>query len=147
MNILKFSLSIAILFLTLQTGALAQNGNLSDVFKTHMNETVQEVKNSDSAEDKREILDNSFNKMLKAVEKIENRATMSENELAQLKTFRDAIEEKSNQLNGLDGYKKVADADLEDFSEYSQQDMEQADKTLTISITTVLLVILILLLL
>lgn len=147
MNFLKTALSVAILFLTMQTSALAQNGNLSEIFKTHMNETVQEVKNSDSADDKREILDSSFNKMLKAVDKIENNAKMSDNELAQLKTFRNSIEEKLNQLNGRKGYDKVGDVDLEDFSEYSQQDMEQADKTLTISITTVLLVIIILLLL
>lgn len=146
MNLIKPILSIAILFLTLQTAATAQNVNVTDIFKTHMNETVQDVKSSDSADDKRAILNSSFNKMLQAVDKIENNATMSDKELAQLKNFRNNIEEKSNQLNGLKGFKRVADKDLEEFSDYSQQAMEQADRTLTISLTTVLLIVIILLL-
>lgn len=147
MNLIKPVFSIAILFLTLQTAAFAQNGNLSDIFKTHMNETVQNVKSSDSADEKRAILDESFNKMLKAVDKIEDNATMSDKEQSQLKAFRNTIEDKSNQLNGLKGFKRVADEDLEEFSDYSQQAMEQADRTLTISLTTLLLVVIILLLL
>jgi hypothetical protein len=42
---------------------------------------------------------------------------------------------------------KLADEDLDDFTDYSQQDMEQASRNITISLTTALLIIIILLLL
>lgn len=146
MNVIKSIIPIVVLFLSLQTAVSAQNGDLSEIFKTHMNETVQDVKNSDSADEKRAILDESFNKMLEAVDKIETSATLSDEELSHLQTFQANIEEKLYQLNGRKGYERVGDLELEDFSEYSQQDMEQADRTLTLSLTTALLIVIILLL-
>jgi len=146
MKPIKTTISATILFFLLQGAVLAQSDSLAEIFKTHMNETVQNVKNSDNAIEKRAILDTSFNKILKAVERIEKSGQLTEEEFAQLQTFKHSIEEKSDQLNGQNGFEEVADEDLEDFSDYSQQAMEQADRTLTLSLTTVLLVVIILLL-
>jgi len=146
MKPIKTTISATILFFLLQGAVLAQSDSLAEIFKTHMNETVQNVKNSDNAIEKRAILDTSFNKILKAVERIEKSGQLTEEEFAQLQTFKHSIEEKSHQLNGQNGFEEVADEDLEDFSDYSQQAMEQADRTLTLSLTTVLLVVIILLL-
>ena len=147
MNLLKTTLSTIILLLALNTTVFAQNHSLNEVFKTHMNKTVQDVKSSDKADEKRAILDRSFTKMLKALDKIENNASMTEDEKSRLDAFKSSITEKSNQLHGLKGLKKVSDENLDEFSEYSQEAMEQADRTLTLSLTTVLLVVIILLLL
>jgi hypothetical protein len=147
MNLIKTVTSTALLFFLFQTVAIAQTDSLTEIFKSHMNETVQNVKSSESADEKRTVLNSSFNKMLKAVEKIEESGQLSEDEIAQLTTLKHSIEEKSDQLNGRNGFEEIADEDLEDFSDYSQQAMEQADRSLTISLTTALLVVIILLLL
>lgn len=147
MKVLKTSLSLIIFLAISQSAAVSQSTNLTETFKKHMNVTVQEVKNEENTEEKRAILDRSFNKMLSAIDKIESNATLSEKELAQLHSYKDQIVEKSNQLNGRKDYDKVQGKDLDEFTDYVQQDMEQADRVLTISLTTALLIVIILLLL
>lgn len=61
--------------------------------------------------------------------------------------FKNDLIEKKNELNGQDGFAKVPDNRLNDFAQYVQQDMEQADRVVTISLTTALLIVIILLLL
>src|SRR5690554_5290048 len=138
--------AIAFLF-SIQTAAVAQSDNISEIFKEHINKTAQEVKSTDNPDEKRALLNDSFERMLTAIEKIETRASLTEAELARLEAMKVEIEDRSNQLNGLDGYDEVMDEDLDDFNDYSQQSMEQARRTITISVTTLLLVIIILLLL
>lgn len=147
MKALKISLSLIIFLAISQSPAVSQSTNLTETFKKHMNETVQEVKNEENLEEKRVLLNESFSKMLNAIDKIESNATLSEEELAQLQAFKENIVEKSNQLNGRKDYDRIAGVDLDEFSDYVQQDMEQADRILTISLTTALLIIIILLLL
>lgn len=140
------TLSILLLF-AVQSMAQAQSTDITETFKKHFNKTVQQVQETESADQKRMLLNESFAKMLEAVDRIESRANLSKDEIAQLNSFENGILEKKNELNGSDGFDKVADKDLDDFSEYSQDFMEQADKTLTIGLTTALLIVIILLLL
>lgn len=148
MRYLKVTTITAILLFGVSVAGFAQNHqSLTEVLKTHMNETVQAVKETDKADEKRAILDESFDKMLTAIEKIEEKSQLTESEQEQLGTLKMNITEKSNQLNGLDGFDEIADEDLDEFSDYSQQDMEQANRTITISLTTALLIIIIILLL
>jgi hypothetical protein len=51
------------------------------------------------------------------------------------------IAERQNELNGLNGYEKVPDSQLNQFASFTLQDIEQADAVLTISLTTLLLII------
>ncbi len=147
MKALKISLSLIIFLAISQSPAVSQSTDLMETFKKHVNETVQEVKDEDNPEEKRAILNESFSKMITAIDKIESKATLSEKELAQLYAFKENIVEKSNQLNGRKDYDRIAGVDLDEFSDYVQQDMEQADRILTISLTTALLIVIILLLL
>lgn len=138
---------VVFLFGLTGTGFSQSHQSLTEVLKTHMNETVQAVKEADAPAEKRAILDESFSKMLSAIEKIEEEARLTDSEQEQLSTLKLNIAEKSNQLNGVDGFDEIADEDLDEFSDYSQQDMEQANRTITISLTTALLIIIIILLL
>ncbi|NIS07315.1 MAG: hypothetical protein GWO07_00800 [Candidatus Dadabacteria bacterium] len=138
--------SILVLF-AIQSTALAQSTDITDTFKKHFNKTVQQVQETENTDKKRTLLNESFNKMLEAVDRIESQGNLSKDELAQLNAFKNGILEKKNELNGSDGFTKVIGEDLDDFSEYSQDYMEQADKTLTIGLTTALLIVIILLLL
>jgi len=138
--------SITLLFAA-QSATLAQSGNISETFKQHFNETVEKVHNADSAEVKRDILNDSFTKMITALERIETRANLTEDEFAQLESYKNDIQDKKNELNGLDGFDEVLDEDLDDFSSYSQQFLEQANRVITISLGTAVLIGLLLLLL
>lgn len=147
MKKLTLPIFLLVLILGVNTNVDAQSSNLTETLKEHMNETTVQVKAAESAEEKRSVLNESFDKMIKALDKIEERAKLSGDELAQIQLLKDDIQERSSELNGLDGYDEVADVDLDDFSDYSQQMMEQASRNITLSLTTALLIIIILLLL
>jgi hypothetical protein len=147
MKTIRLITSSILLLFAVQSMAIAQSTDITETFKKHFNKTVQQVHETESADQKRMLLNESFAKMLEAVDRIESQANLSKDEIAQLKSFKNGILEKKNELNGSDGFDKVVDEDLDDFSEYSQDFMEQADKTLTIGLTTALLIVIILLLL
>ena len=132
--------------LAFQTVAIAQS-SVTEIFKNHFNETVQNIHQTEHADEQRAVLNTSFSKMITAVDRLESMAQISEAESAQLVSFRNGIEEKQNELNGLDGFNEIQDEDLVDFSEYSQQYFEQANRTVTISVSTALLIIILILLL
>jgi anion-transporting ArsA/GET3 family ATPase len=129
----------------LNSAALSQNLTFTEVLKKHMNETVQMVKTTYDPAEKRGLMNDSFEKMKMAVDKAMEQA--DESQSANLMLLREQLTERSNQLNGLEGFEEIADEDLDDFSDYSQQMMEQANRTVTLSLTTALLIVIILLLL
>lgn len=141
-----FTTSIFLLF-AVQSMAVAQSTNITETFKKHFNETVQQVQQTENSDEKRMILNDSFTKIIIAIDRIESRANLTEDQIAQLHSYKQGIAEKQNELNGLDGFDEVLDEDLDDFSEYSQQFIEQANRTITIGVTTALLILIILLLL
>lgn len=146
MRTLYTILASVVLVCAIQTVSFAQSANVTETFKKHFNETVQEVHDTDDADEKRAILDESFNKMLSAIDRIESMASLSEDEIAGLNSFKHGITEKLSELNGLDGFDEINDEDLDDFSNFSQDFVEQADRTVTIGVTTALLILIILLL-
>lgn len=137
--------SIFLLF-AVHSISVAQSTDITETFKKHFNETVQQVHQAESADEKRLILNESFSKMITALDRIESRANLSEEESAMLSSYRNDISEKQSELNGLDGFDEIQDEDLDDFSNFSQDFMEQANRTITIGVTTALLILIILLL-
>lgn len=135
------------LALAFQTAAVAQSINLTETFKKSFNETVQDVRKTEDATEKRALLNDSFSKMIKVIERIESEAKLSADESAWIGGYKSEIQEKKRELNGVDGFNRVMDKDLNNFSDYSQHYIEQADRTITIGLTAVLLIILILILL
>lgn len=142
----KLITTILVVF-AIQSVALAQSVDVTETFKKSFNETVQKVQSTEDADEKRVLLNESFSKMIVAIERIESKANLSKEESAQLESFKREIQDKKSELNGTDGFDKVLDKNLNDFSDYSQQYFQQADKTITIGLTAVLLIILILILL
>lgn len=148
MSTIRLITTSLFLLFAVQSMAVAQSTNITETFKKHFNETVQQVHAADDADDKRVILDESFTKMITAIDRIESMANLTEDELAQLNSFRSDISDKQNELNGLDGFDEIMDEDLDDFSNFSQDYMEQANnRTITLGLTTALLIIIILILL
>jgi hypothetical protein len=146
MKTIRFILTSIFLLFVAQSMAVAQSTNITETFKKHFNETVQQVQQTENADEKRFILNESFTKMLDSIDRIESVANLSENESAMLSSYKNGLLEKQNELNGLDGFNEVLDEDLDDFSNFSQDYMEQANRTVTIGVTTALLILIILLL-
>lgn len=147
MKILRFIIAAIFILFTVQSLAVAQSTDVTETFKKHFNETVQQVQETENADKKRELLNESFTKMLSAIDRIESRADLSKDEKKQLNSYKNSISEKKDELNGANGFDEVVDKDLDDFSDYSQNYMEQADRTITIGLTTALLIVIIILLL
>lgn len=147
MKLLTTILASALLICAIQTASFAQTTNITETFKKHFNETVQEVHDTEDADEKRAILNASFNKLIVAIDRIESRASLTEDESAMLASYKLGLTEKVNELNGLGGFDEVMDEDLDDFSNFSQDFIEQANRTITIGVTTALLILIILLIL
>jgi pantothenate kinase-related protein Tda10 len=146
MKTIRLLITTVLLAFAVQSMALAQTVDITEMFKKHFNETVQQVQETENDDEKRVILNESFSKMLTVIDRIDSRANLTKNESAMLDSYRGDIAEKLHELNGEAGFDEVMDEDLDDFSNYSQQYFEQADRTVTIGITTVLLIVIILLL-
>lgn len=142
------SISFVVLFIIgFQVSAIAQNGDATEKFKKYINNVVQKVKKADNPEQKRKILNESFDKMVTTFDKVASMQGVSDQDKKAISKLKTDIIEKKNELNGLNGFAGVKDNRLNNFANYVQQDMEQADETITISVTVLLLIIIILLLL
>lgn len=140
-------LCFAILLFAAVHTSVAQSQNAVDMFKEHVNKVVQKVEKTESPAKKRALLNASFDKLLTSFERVQQMRPLSENDRAALNKLKNNITAKKNELNGLAGYKRVPDSQLNHFANFAQQDLEQADSTITISVTVLLLIVLILLLL
>ena len=118
-----------------------------EALKKHVNSVVEEVESAETADQKREILNTSLDDMIVAVDKINSKPSVSSSDKESLAEFKKMLNDRRNELNGTDGFKRVSNGQLNDYANFIQQDIEQADTVLTISATTALLIVIILLLL
>jgi hypothetical protein len=147
MKTIRFLTTTLIMLFAVQSMAVAQSKDMTESFKLHFNETVNQVHQTDNADEKRKILNESFTKMIIAIDRIESRANLTDEQRTFLSSYRMNIADKQNELNGLDGFDEVLDDDLDDFSNFSQDSLEQANRTVTIGLTSALLILIILILL
>lgn len=110
----------------------------------YFNKTATKVKSTEDASAKREILNDSFTKMLKVLNKIQNSGMISEEESLGVSNFKITIQEKQDELNGKNGFEKVTDSQLNNFADYTVQDIEQA--SITISLVALVLIVILLVL-
>ena len=71
---------------------------------------------------------------------------MSKGDRAGIDRLKVTLQERQNELVGTKGYDRVPDEQLNAFSDFVVQDMEQASRTITISLVTLLLIIIIVIL-
>ena len=134
--------ALVMMFVLVQTGnAGAKNG-----IQKYFNDTACKVKATTDPIQKREILDKSLQTMSKALDKVQSLPLISKEDRAGIDRFKAALQEKQDELTGINGYERVSDAQLNDFSNYVVQDMEQAERTVTISLVTLLLIVIIVIL-
>jgi len=121
---------------------LSANGK-GDIQK-YFNDTANKVKATENAAEKREILNDSFQNLSKALDKVENMGLVSNENRDVFDQFKNNLQEKQDELAGNNGYERIPDSQLNNFSNYVVQDMEQA---LSISLVALLLIIILVILL
>ncbi len=150
MKTFKFAILPVVFLILVQSAAMASGpadrDKALDLFKKYINNMVQRVEKFDNPDDKRELLNSSFDNLISVFEAVQKIGFVSQKDKEAIEVMKANIIDKKNELNGWDGYRAVADNKLNNFANYVQQDLEQAD-TLTISISATLLAIIIVLLL
>jgi hypothetical protein len=134
---------VVMMFVLIQAGFA---GGKDDIQK-YFNDTASKVKATTDPAEKRAILDKSLQTMSKALDKVQKSPLISKEDREGIEKFKATLQENQDELAGSNGYERVSDAQLNAFSEYVVQNMEQADKTITISLVTALLIVIIIILL
>ena len=134
---------VVIMFVLIQAGYA---GGKEDIQK-YFNDTASKVKATTNPAEKRAILDKSLQTMSKALDKVQKSPLISKEDRAGIDQFKATLKENQDELAGSNGFERVPDAQLNAFSDYVVQNMEQADKTITISLVTALLIVIIIILL
>lgn len=127
--------------------AIPVNADGKDELKQYFSKAADKVKATENADEKREILNESFNNMSKVLDKVLSSGLISESDRVGIEQYKATLQEKQNELEGSNGYERVQDRQLNSFANYVVQDMEQADSTITISVIALLLIIIIVILL
>ncbi len=116
---------------------------LQERFKTATNPMVQKVKATEDPEAKRKIIGNFLTRMNKGTALAED--FVSAHDAQSLEAVRVKIQADYAELNGI-GANRVANADLNQFAQYIQQNMEQAEY-IYISVGALIIILIILLIL
>lgn len=124
----------------------AQTPDAHDKFNDHINSIVEQVEKAETPDQKRKILDHSLSDMIQAINKAKAMKAVPGSDKESLTELEKTLSERQDELNGLKGFSKVPDSQLNNFANFIQQDLQQADKVVSISLTTLLLIIIILLL-
>lgn len=121
--------------------AIPVNADGKSELKKYFSKTANKVKTTESTVEKRKILNESFQNMNEALDKVQNSGLISKEDRFEIDRFKATLLEKQNELEGKNGYERVPDAQLNAFSNYVVQDMEQAVGTVTISVLALVLII------
>lgn len=118
-----------------------------DSIHSYFNDAALKVQATESPVQKREMLNKSLTDMSKALDSIKSAPLTSDEDDVNLDRIKATLQEKSDELAGANGFDRVPDDQLNAFSTYIVQDMEQADKTISISLVAALLIVIIIILL
>ena len=133
---------IVMMFVLVQVG----NAGGTDRIQKHFNDTASKVKATTDPVQKREILNKSLQTMTKTLDKVESSPLISKEDRAGIDQYKAVIQENQDELTGSNGYERVPDGQLNAFSDYVVQNMEQAERTITISLVAALLIVIIIIL-
>jgi hypothetical protein len=85
--------------------------------------------------------------MVNALDMVQASTPISKHDGEGIDLLKATLQEKQSELAGSNGYTRVPDAQLNAFSDYIVQDLEQADQFVTISLVTLILIIILVVLL
>jgi hypothetical protein len=97
-----------------------------DRVHSYLNDTAIKVQATGNAVEKRQILSDGLSEMQRAVDTVQGAPMVSDEDRAALGRLAITLQEKSDELVGANGFERVPDNQLNAFSTYVVQDMEQA---------------------
>jgi len=112
----------------------------------HFSDVANKVKATENVTEKRAILKNSFMDMSEALTKVQNSFLISKEDQVGIDGLKSILKENQDELAGINGFERVPDSQLNNFSNYVVQNMAQADTTITISLVAALLIAILLVL-
>jgi len=112
----------------------------------YFNDAANKVKATENVTEKRTILDESLKGMSKVLNMVQSSPLVSNDDVNVIDRIKASLKEKQNELTGDNGYQRVPDTQLNNFSNYIVQSMEQAE-TINISLVALLLIIILVVLL
>ncbi|HKB85618.1 MAG TPA: hypothetical protein VKD08_05590 [Ignavibacteriaceae bacterium] len=137
---IRFNIVIFCLVMAFLTGSAFAGNHTQKELKDYFNKINREVQQTENPAQKREVLNNSFDDLLKAFNTAQQ-MPLSEKDMAGINYFKQKVQDRKNELNGLNGYDKVEDASLNQFANYSTQQFEQSAEYITISVIALVLII------
>ena len=147
MKKLTFSIFIFGLLALVNANVNAQTIDPQEKIKKYINDAVEQVHEAESPEQKRSSLNSSLDRLITTLDRIEQLDQVPEADKKNIADLKNDFQNKKDELNGENGFTKVPANQLNEFASFVQQDFEQADRIVTISLTTALLIAIILLLL
>jgi len=121
------------------------NAGGKEELQKHFKNIANKVKATENATEKREILNESFQKMSKALNTLESTGMISDKDQVGIDGLKATMQENQDDA-GKNGFERVSDNQLNNFSDYVVQNMEQAEM-ITISLVSLLLIIILVVLL
>ncbi len=116
--------------------------------KEYFNDLLLEVEQTKDPAEKRALLNESLERFLTAMDRIQRLPFFNQEQREALARFDAAVQEKHDELNGAAGFAMVANADLDDFAGYMVQDLEQAARSyIVLSTAAIIIIILVLIIL
>ena len=112
----------------------------------YFNDAATKAKAAVNASEKRQILNESFHTISTALDIVKSLPLVSNDDVAGIERLKATLQEKQDELAGTNGYARVPDEQLNAFSDFVVQDMEQADQVITISLVTLLLIVILIVL-
>jgi hypothetical protein len=135
---IRIILTVILSFFLFQT---SKADDLKKELQKYINEIITEVKEAETPDEKREILNDLFEDLQSSFSAAKNSPYVPEEDHKGIDILETKMRDRQNELNGLDGFEKVPDNKLNEFATFTLQDIEQADTIITISLTTLLLII------
>ena len=124
----------------------AQAGGKGQLQK-YFSDAANKVKATENVVEKRAILNETFESMSGVLDRVQAMPSISQADHDGIDRLRATVQEKQDELAGVNGFERVADGQLNAFAQYVVQDMEQAEPVLTISLVSLLLIIILIVLL
>jgi hypothetical protein len=147
----RFTVAVAVLvLLAIAAPLFAESAETrwENRLKEYFNNLLLEVEQTKGPAEKRALLNESLERFLTAMDRIQRLPFLNQEQREALARFDAEVQEKHDELNGAAGFAMVANADLDDFAAYMVQDLEQAARTyFVLSGVTILIIILLLIIL
>lgn len=118
--------TFALLAATVPAKAAPGAALVEEQYKAALSRLTQDVRQAQSPKEKREILQHFINGMQDGLRKAENLESIQESDRQTLHSVAGKFQAYQAELDGMNGFSRVADAELDAFAGYVQQGMEQA---------------------